>query len=459
MKIKKEIPVFKGQQLEIVIDGLNHQGEGVGRHEEFTVFVPQALPGDKVIVRVISVQKSYARALVEKLLNTSPQRVVAVCEHFGQCGGCQLQHLDYAEQLKYKQRVVYDALKRIGGLDVTVLPTIGMANPWHYRNKAQVPIGMSSGKVQAGFFEKGSHKIVDLNSCHIQHPVNDQVVHIVRKQLQELKIPIYNEKEHRGLVRHIVARTSFATAEVLVTIVTNGRELPQAQKLITALRANINNLVGIVQSINTRRVNVILGEEEKTLWGRPYLIEKIGSLTYRLSPRSFFQVNSQQTEILYQKAKEYAALQGQEIVFDLYCGIGTIALYVADAAAKVVGVEIVEAAVEDAKQNAKLNGISNVEFHAGAAEELVPKLYQQGYKADVVLVDPPRKGCDEKLLKTIASMQPERLVYISCSPATLARDLKYLTAHGFTVVKVQPLDRFPHTAHVECVTLMSKVEK
>ncbi|NMA14602.1 MAG: 23S rRNA (uracil(1939)-C(5))-methyltransferase RlmD [Clostridia bacterium] len=456
MNKKSRIPVSKGQQLEIKIEELNHQGEGVGRHEGFTIFVPQTVPGDEIISRVISVQKNYARAVVENLVSASPHRIVPVCEHFEKCGGCQLQHLDYAEQLKYKQKIVYNALKRIGGLDVTVLPVIGMASPWQYRNKAQVPIGTVNGKVQAGFFEKGSHNIVDLNNCHIQHPVNDQVVHTVRKLLQELKISVYNENAHRGLVRHIVARTSFATGEVLVIIVTNGRELPETKKLITALRANINNLVGIVQSINTRRGNAILGQEEKTLWGQPYLIEKLGSLTFRLSPRSFFQVNPQQTEILYQKAKEYAKLQGQETVFDLYCGIGSIALFVADVAAKVIGVEIVESAVEDARQNAKLNDISNVEFHTGAAEEVVPRLYQQGYKADVVLVDPPRKGCDDRLLKTMAAMQPERIVYISCNPATLARDLKYLTAHGFTVIEVQPVDMFPQTAHVETVVLMSR---
>jgi|LFRM01.1.fsa_nt_gb 23S rRNA (uracil1939-C5)-methyltransferase len=456
---KRQPPVSKGQKLELEIERLNHEGEGVGRFQGFTVFVPQTVPGDKVIARVISVQKSYARALPETVITASPLRVEPHCEHFAVCGGCQLQHLDYSEQLRRKTEMVRDALQRIGGLDVPVLPTIGMSDPWHYRNKAQVPVGQEAGKVSAGFYAKRSHKIVDLTACPIQHPANDQVVHVVRSLLAELAIPIYNEVEHQGIIRHIMARTSFATGEVLVVLVTNGPHLPKAEQIAAELQAQIPNLVGVVQSINTRRGNTVLGDKEKTLWGQPYLTEKLGSLQFRLSPRSFFQVNPQQTEVLYRIAKAYAALQGSETVFDLYCGIGTIALLVSDAAAKVVGVEIVPDAVEDARQNAILNGITNVEFHLGAAEIVVPKLYLQGYKADVLLVDPPRKGCDEALLKTMAAMQPERIVYISCNPATLARDLKYLTAHGFTVNDVQPVDMFPQTAHVECVVLMSKIEK
>ncbi|MCR3923232.1 MAG: 23S rRNA (uracil(1939)-C(5))-methyltransferase RlmD, partial [Firmicutes bacterium] len=256
-----------------------------------------------------------------------------------------------------------------------------------------------------------------------------------------------------------MVRTSFTTGEVLVVIITNGDTLPQTDKLIADVRAEVSNLIGIVQSINTRRGNAILGSEERTLWGRPYLTEQLENLQLRVSPRSFFQVNPIQTAVLYQKAKDYAALQGTETVFDLYCGIGTISLYLSDAAAKIVGVEIVAAAVEDAKESAKLNGITNVEFHIGAAEEVVPLLYKQGYQADVVLVDPPRKGCDETLLKTMIAMVPPQIIYISCNPATLARDLKYLVVNGYSIMEVQPVDMFPHTSHVECVVLMSKVEK
>lgn len=334
--------------------------------------------------------------------------------------------------------------------------TIGMSNPWQYRNKAQVPIGFIDGAVRAGFYEKRSHNIVDINCCHIQHSANDQVVHAIRKILTELPISIYHEKTHKGVIRHVLARTSFSTGEVLVVLITNGRSLPQREELITRLRANIENLCGIVQNINTRPGNVILGREELTLWGQPYLTENLSSLTFHISSRSFFQVNPIQTEVLYNKAKEYASLTGNETVFDLYCGIGTISLFLAKSAGSVIGVESVSAAVSDARHNAELNNITNTEFHAGLAEEVVPRLFKEGYRADVVVVDPPRKGCDEALLATMVNMNPSRIIYISCNPATLARDLKYLAAHGFKPTEVQPVDMFPHTAHVETVVLIER---
>ena len=456
MQEKRQPPVTPGQHIELQIDRLNHDGEGVGRFEGFTIFVPNTTAGDKIIARVITLQKGYARALLQSVLSTSPTRITPPCDHYDACGGCQLQHIDYQEQLRLKTDLVRDALTRIGGLSVPVLPTIGMDNPWHYRNKAQVPIGQDQNTIRAGFYEKRSHNIVDLTHCHIQHPANDDVVHTVRRILTDLHISIYNEKEHTGLVRHLLARTSFTTNEVMVVIITNGPHFPQAQQFVERLRHDIPNISAIIQNINTRRGNTILGDTEKTLWGCPYLTESLGKLQFHLSPRSFFQVNPTQTEVLYTIAKEYAALTGTQTVFDLYSGIGTISLFIADSATKVVGVEIVEAAVKDAQQNAQLNKITNTEFHTGAAEVVVPKLYKQGYKADVVIVDPPRKGCEEILLQTMISMQPERIVYISCNPSTLARDLKYLTANGYTLNEVQPIDMFPHTSHVEAVVCLHR---
>ncbi|NLM45231.1 MAG: 23S rRNA (uracil(1939)-C(5))-methyltransferase RlmD [Firmicutes bacterium] len=457
--MKSGSPVSRNDIIKLQIEDLNHEGEGVGRYKGFTVFAPGAAPGDEIIARVISVQKNYARALLQDIVIPSPFRVTPSCPHYTECGGCQLQHISYPEQLRLKQKMVQDAVTRIAGLDVPALPIIGADNPWQYRNKAQLPVGWEGGKVITGFYARRTHRIVNLQSCRIQHPANDLAAATVRRIIQELNIPIYNESRHTGLIRHILARTSFTTGEILLVLITNGHTFPWRREFVKLARNNLPNLAGIVQNINTRRGNVILGTEEKTLWGKPFIIERIGSLSFRVSSRSFFQVNPGQTEKLYAKAKEYAALTGKETVFDLYCGTGTISLFLADRAAKVVGVEITAAAVEDARANAALNAITNAEFHAGPAEKIVPALFRQGYHADVVVVDPPRKGCDQTLLQTITAMQPARLVYISCNPATLARDLAFLYANGFQPREIQPVDMFPHTYHVECVTLMSKVEK
>ncbi len=454
MKSETNLPVYKGQIIEVNIERLNHDGEGVSKFDGFTVFVPGTAPGDKVRAKVISLQKTYARALLQELIISSPSRVSPPCEHYDDCGGCQLQHINYEEQLLIKHELVKDTLSRIGKINVPVLPVLGMAKPWQYRNKAQVPVGMED-TVKAGFYEKRTHKIVDLNCCHIQHPANDKVVHAVRSILNELKISIYNEKKHTGLVRHIIARTSFTTGEVLIVLVTNGHKLPHRAEIIERLRA-LGNIAGIVQNINTKQANVILGNQDVLLWGNPYLQESLNGLSFHVSPRSFFQVNTVQTEVLYAKVREYAALTGQETVYDLYCGIGTISLYLSRYAGKVIGVESVAAAVKDARKNAELNGITNAEFHKGAAEQLFPQLIKHGVKADVVVVDPPRKGCDESLLAAIATMAPPRIVYVSCNPATLARDLKYLTEHGYTAEKVQPVDMFPQTSHVESIILIKK---
>ncbi|NLN07752.1 MAG: 23S rRNA (uracil(1939)-C(5))-methyltransferase RlmD [Firmicutes bacterium] len=454
--MKTRPPVDREEIIQLQIDDLNHDGEGVGRYKDFTVFIPGTAPGDVIIARVISVQKNYARALLQEIITPSPFRIAPSCPHYSECGGCQLQHISYPEQLRLKQKLVQDAVMRIARLDVPVLPVIAADDPWHYRNKAQLPVGGENGNVLAGFYARRTHRIVNLQSCRIQHPANDQTAITVRRIIQELKIPVYNEKTHTGFIRHILARASFATGEILLVLVTNGHTFPRRQEFVDLARSRLQNLTGIVQNINTRRDNVILGTEEKTLWGKPFITERIGSLHFRVSGRSFFQVNPRQTEKLYAKAKEYAALTGKETVFDLYCGAGTISLFLADQAARVVGVEISTTAVEDAKANAAVNAITNAEFHTGPAEKIVPTLFRQGYHADVVVVDPPRKGCDQALLQTITAMQPARLVYISCNPATLARDLAFLAANGFQPREIQPVDMFPHTSHVETVVLMSR---
>ncbi len=453
---KKKQPVSKGQQIELNIEGISHDGSGVGRLDGFTVFVPGTAPGDAVTAGVISVQKNHARALPVSVIHPAPSRVIPPCEHYDRCGGCQLQHIDYTEQLRLKETVVRDALKRIGGVNAEVLPVLGMIEPWYYRNKAQVPVGSDGSKVKAGFYEKRSHKIVDMDTCLIQHAANNRAVKTTRLALQELNIPIYDEEKHTGVIRHILTKASFSTDEIVIILVTNGRHLPEKDQLIQIMRTEIEGLTGIVQNINPDRGNVIVGKEDILLWGKPYLTEKLGKYTFRISPQSFFQVNPLQTEVLYDLIAEYAELTGEETVFDLYCGIGTIALYLSQSTKNVVGIESVKSAVEDAQKNAEINMIHNAEFHAGTVEQVMPALIEKGYQPDVVIIDPPRKGCDKTLLDSILQAAPARIIYVSCNPATLARDLKHLTAENYTIQTIQPLDMFPHTSHVETVALLKK---
>lgn len=453
-KTHEHYPAAEGRPVTLTVEGLNHDGEGVARFEGLTIFVPGALPGDLVSARVISRKKAYARALVEEVLKPSPARVSPRCPHHGLCGGCRLQHLAYEEQLVYKKGLVEDALRRLGGMKVPVLPVIGMEAPWRYRNKAQVPVAWADGRVLAGFYQRRSHTVVDTETCPVQLLPNDEVIRAARRAIQRTGVPIYNEKDHTGTLRHVIARTSRASGETLIILVTKGRELPGKEELLKDLSAGTKNLVGIVQNVNPRRGNKIFGQEDITLWGRGYLEEKLGGLTFRISPQSFFQVNSSQAEILLEKVREYGQLTGEETVFDLYCGTGAIALYISRFARRVIGVESVAAAVEDARQNARLNGITNAEFILGRSEEAAPRLAKEGYAAHVVIVDPPRGGCRPELLETIITLNPEKVVYVSCNPATLARDLKYLAKGGYRAIEAQPVDMFPHTSHVETVVLL-----
>ena len=483
-----DVPVRKNDEVTLDIIGLTQDGEGVGRADGFTLFVQGALPGERIKAKVLKVKKQYGYAKMLELLQASPDRVEAPCPIYRQCGGCQLQHMDYAAQLAWKRQHVIDSLTRIGKLrvadaagaaeaagdaggavgvvadGVVVHPTIGMAEPWRYRNKAQVPIGMAqadlddgaAGSLIGGFYARGSHRIIDMDACVIQHERNDEAVRVVKRIGTRLGIRAYDETTGRGLLRHVVVRTGFATGETMVCLVTNGTRIPRVDELVEGIRRALPDVRSIVQNVNTRNTNVIFGDETRVLWGSDFIFDELDGLRFAISARSFYQVNPAQTVALYRKAVEYAGLTGRETVIDAYCGIGTISLFLARRAGKVYGVESVPEAVEDARRNAALNGIANASFEVGLAEEVIPRWREAGIAADVIVVDPPRKGCDAKLLDTIVRMRPKRVVYVSCNPATLARDLAVLEAGGFRTMEVQPVDMFPHTGHVECVVLLVK---
>ncbi|MBA4495540.1 23S rRNA (uracil(1939)-C(5))-methyltransferase RlmD [Paenactinomyces guangxiensis] len=450
--MKQKPPVQPGQVIEYEITGQGHSGTGVGRFKGFTVFVPQAVPGEKVRARMTQVKKNYGQAELLQVLKPHPDRTDPLCPVFAECGGCQSQHLSYETQLRLKRQQVIASFERIGGLQhITIHPVIGMKVPWRYRNKAQIPFGQEDGRVIAGFYRPGSHQIIDMDACLIQHPENDRVVAAVKQLANELNIPAYDEQKHQGVLRHVMVRIGVQTNELMVVLVTNGDYLPHQKTLLEQLRSQFPNLKSIVQNINRKRTNVILGPDNRLLWGSPVIYDMIGSIRFSISPHSFFQVNPSQTKVLYDQVRKYAALTGTETVVDAYCGIGTIALYLAQDAKQVYGVEIVPQAIEDARYNAELNGMKHVRFEAGAAEQVMPRWLKEGIKPDVIVVDPPRKGCDPALLDAVVGMLPDRLVYVSCNPATLARDAKLLAEKGYATVEVQPVDMFPQTGHVECV--------
>ncbi|EHB62616.1 23S rRNA (uracil(1939)-C(5))-methyltransferase RlmD [Paenibacillus lactis] len=520
-----DLPVAKNDEVILEIIGMTHEGEGVGRVEGFTLFVQGALPGEKVRAKVLKTKKQYGYAKLLELVDRSQHRIAPPCPIYDQCGGCQLQHMDYTAQLEWKRQLVIDNLERIGklrvvregsgvegaspaaggmsgqadaasagqnssdreaqvsadknnrtglhqepgdgiistglhdepGADIIVRPTLGMNEPWRYRNKSQVPIGVTEGGLIGGFYARGSHRIVDMETCLIQHEQNDEVVRRVKAIGRRLGITAYDEESGQGLLRHVVVKIGFATGEMMIVLVTNGERIPRMNEWITAIREELPAVVSVCQNINTRKTNVIFGDVTRVLWGREVIHDYIGDVKFAISARSFYQVNPAQTEVLYGKTVEYAGLTGEETVIDAYCGIGTISLFLAQHAKKVYGVEIVKEAIEDARANAELNGMAHVEFEVGASEDVIPRWKEQGIEADVIVVDPPRKGCDPRLLETILQMKPERVVYVSCNPSTLARDLRVLEDGGYRTVEVTPVDMFPHTVHVECcVSLVRK---
>ena len=454
----KEIPVRAGETCEFSVERLGSHAEGVARAEGFTVFVPGALPGERVCARVDVVKKTYASAVLTEILAPSSERTEPRCSVYAACGGCQLQHLSYEAQLREKRRQVEDAVRHIGGLDnVEICPTIG-GESWGYRNKMQFPIGRVGGKTVVGCFAQGSHEIVDTELCYIQHQTNNDLMNAMRDAVRKLGIPVYDEDRHTGLIRHIVGRVGM-NRDAMAVVVTARRELPQARELVKFLRARVPRLVSVHQNIQTYRNNVILGRETKLLWGKPAIRDVIGPLAFQVSPRSFFQVNTSQAETLYKKALEYANLGGGETVIDAYCGTGTITLFLARKARKAYGIEVVPPAILDARKNARANHIRNAEFIVGDAADVMPRLYHEGVRPDVIVTDPPRAGCTPVVLETFVRMHPSRIVYVSCNPATLARDLAILDSLGYRADKIQPVDMFPMTSHIETVSLITRKDK
>ena len=441
--------------LEIVDCGTD--GEGIGKADGFTVFVKDAVIGDTIMAKIMKAKKNYGYGRLMEILKPSPYRVEPVCLSARQCGGCQLQAVSYEEQKVFKEKKLRGHLERIGGFtEFPMEPLIGMDDPYHYRNKAQFPVGRNKeGRIVTGFYAGRTHAIIENRDCALGIPQNKDVLDRVIAHMEKYNIAPYDEATGKGLVRHIFVRYGFFTGELMVCLIINGQDLPHQRELVEKL-CEIPGMTSISLNMNKKRSNVILGDKVKTIWGEDYITDKIGDISYEISPLSFFQVNPKQTWKLYSKALEYADLHGEETVWDLYCGIGTISLFLAQKAKFVRGVEIVPAAIEDAKRNAQINHIENVEFFVGKAEEVLPREYEKnGVYADVIVVAPPRKGCDEMLLKTILKMQPKRVVYVSCDSATLARDLRFLCDNGYELKKVCGVDQFPQTVHVESIVLLS----
>ena len=463
VKSEKNLNLKKNQEVSLTIEDFTKEGEGLGKYQGFPLFVKDTVIGDEVKVSITKLKKNYGYARLVEIIKPSEDRVTALCPVARQCGGCKLQQISYDKQLHFKKGLVEGCLTRIGGfekedIEQKMEPVYGMEEPWHYRNKAQFPVGYDKeGNLVAGFYAGRTHSIVANTNCAIQAKVTHPIVEKVLSYMRENKISAYDEKNHSGLIRHILTRVGFTTGEIMVCLIVNGtaKQLKNINKLVDKLK-EIEGMTSIIVNTNTDKTNKILGLHCETVWGQDYIEDYIGDIKYQIGPLSFYQVNPQQTKVLYSKALEYADLKGQELVWDLYCGIGTISLFLAQKAKQVYGVEIIKEAINDARRNATLNHMDNVEFFVGKAEEIVPAQYEKtGIHPDVIVVDPPRKGCDATLLNTMLDMAPERIVYVSCDPATLARDLKILCAEKYTLEKVAVVDQFSHSVHVETVVLLS----
>ena len=461
----------KNDIITVKIEDIGANGEGIGKADGYTLFIKDAVIGDVIEAKIMKAKKNYGYAKLTKIITPSEYRVKnPVCPLARKCGGCQIQEMEYGRQLQFKEEKVRGNLMRIGGIPKEDLaeimePIIGMEHPFAYRNKAQFPFGSDKeGRTVTGFYAGHTHDIIANTDCALGVPVNKEILEIVLDFMKENHIRPYDEKTGRGLIRHVLIRYGFATEEIMVCIVANGKKIPNVDMLLQKLR-ELKGMTSITISPNTSRTNVIMGDSYEVLWGKPFITDYIGEVKYQISPLSFYQVNPVQTEKLYSLVLEYAGLCGEETVWDLYCGIGTISLFLAKQAKQVYGEEIVPQAVEDARSNARINGITNAKFFKGKAEEVLPDYYREYYKkyeekrryVDVVVVDPPRKGCDDVLLRTIVEMGPEKIVYVSCDSATLARDVKYLCGGGYEVKRARVVDQFPHSVHVETVVLMSKV--
>lgn len=453
--------VEKNKEYIFDIISQGYEGEGIAKIDnKYPIFIDGALKGEKVKVRIVKVNKNFAYGKLMEVLEASEERVNSPCAIYKRCGGCKLQHASYKAQLDFKWDRVKDCVSKIGKLDPSIVKyPLGMEEPWRYRNKVQLPIGLINGEVKIGFFAPRSHDIIDMESCLIQDEIGDKVVKLTREWIEKFNIRPYNvdgEYDEKGIVRHIMIRRGFTTNEVMVVLVTNGEKLPHKEEFVDLMVKNIPGIKSVIQNINSKKTNVILGLESKTLWGEDTISDYIGGFRFNISPLSFFQVNPTQTEVLYGKALEYANLTGNEEVFDAYCGTGTITLFLSQKAKKVYGVEIIPQAIDNAWINAKENKVENVEFFVGESEVVIPDLINNGVKADVVVVDPPRKGCDKKLLDAITNIDAKKIVYVSCDPSTLGRDLAILEENGYKTLEVQPVDMFPNTSHVENVAKLIK---
>lgn len=454
---KKKIPVQTGQIYDIKITGMGQSGEGVGRYDDFTVFIPCALPGETVAARITLVKKSYATGEIVSIKEKASERIKPVCSIYDDCGACQLQHYSYPAQLQAKQQKVIDMMEHIAvKKHIKILPTLASPHEWHYRNKMQFPVGRSKKGIIVGCYAHSSHRIIDAENCHIQKQTNNLIANAVREMAEKFRLSAYDEKSHYGLLRHVVGRVNRDETESMVVLVTAQPKLPREREIVQFLRAKIPNLKSIVQNINKGRNNIIMGKECRTIWGASHITDRLGSLKFKISALSFFQVNTEQAENLYECALKYADLTGSETVIDGYCGTGTISLFLAQKAKKVYGMEIVPEAIRDAIANARDNNIKNAEFMTGDAARLMPQLYKKGLRPDVIVTDPPRAGCAPEVLKTFAAMNPKRIIYVSCNPASLARDIAILDDLGYKALEIQPVDMFPQTGHVESVCLIVK---
>ena len=467
VKSEQKLNLKKNQEISLTIEDFTKEGEGLGKYQGFPFFVKDTVIGDEVRVSITKLKKNYGYARLVEIVTPSKDRVTPPCPVARQCGGCKLQQISYEKQLSFKKSLVEGCLMRIGGfgkedIEQKIEPVYGMEEPWHYRNKAQFPVGYDKeGNLVAGFYAGRTHSLVANTNCAIQAEVTHPIVEKVLTYMKENKISAYDEKNHSGLVRHILTRIGFTTGEIMVCLIVNGtkKQLKHIDKLVDDLKT-IEGMTSIIVNTNTDKTNKILGLRCETVWGQDYIEDYIGNIKYQIGPLSFYQVNPQQTKVLYSKALEYAELKGQELVWDLYCGIGTISLFLAQKAKQVYGVEIIKEAIDDARRNAALNHMDNVEFFVGKAEEVVPAQYEKtGIHPDVIVVDPPRKGCDAILLNTMLDMAPKRIVYVSCDPATLARDLKILCEEKYTLEKVSVVDQFSHSVHVESVCALKRVDE
>ena len=453
---RRRPPIKVRDTLTIEIEGLGHAGEGVGRTNGFAVFVADAIPGDKALIRIDEVKKNFGRGTLIELLQISTQRTDPGCEVSKDCGGCQLRHMEYSAQLKWKQQNIIDALTRIGRFtNPLVEPVIGMQSPKHYRNKVHYPVGASKGKSALGFYKKGSHQLVPINTCHNVHPLCNKALQVIGPLLHKYDLSPYNSSVGKGLLRHVICRVSTTNNELMVILVTNDEVIPHFDGLLKDLQTSLPEMVTLALNINHSRSRVVLGRKTNILWGEPYLIEKINDLKFAISPNSFFQVNSLQAEVLGKQVVDYAALGADSRALDCYSGTGTLALHLAKAGANVIGVEVVADAVRDAVLNAELNGLHKTDFRVGQVETVLAEILKEG-SVDAAVLDPPRKGCEPEVLKNVIEAKIPRLVYVSCNPSSLARDLALLGEGGYKLKEIQPIDMFPHTSHVEAVALLTR---